>query len=270
MMAAMRTSSFFVISLLALGAGSSLGCGPSRLSDADITRLCELQVRCSGGSQASCEASTQADRDATNAAGCGGQLGALARCVIRADECTVPASCEDEQMRLSTCLSRPRTDAGATTPDARTTFPDTGGSCPPQSFEEGFEACTDGCDNDGDIGFDCNDEGCCGSVECGAGTLCGGGSCSPVPETSYDACTDGCDNDGDTVFDCNDDGRARSAPPPPPRRPPKRVSRRAPTAATTTATSASTATTPLAARRSQGAAPRAPCAAARRSRASCG
>ena len=91
----LRTTAFASFSLLA-------ACGPSRLSDADLTRLCELTVRCSSGivSQASCEASLESQRDTANMQGCGGQFGAVGRCVIRADECTsgsLPEACQDEQ-----------------------------------------------------------------------------------------------------------------------------------------------------------------------------
>jgi hypothetical protein len=185
-------------SLLAIAA-----CGPSRLSDSDVTRLCTLQVRCGVGSQEACEASTSTNRDAANATGCGGQFGALGRCLIREDECTLPAACADEQERLETCLSRPR-DTGPRV-DSGFVFPDTGGgTCTPQTFEEGSVTCSDFCDNDEDGTSDCNDESCCGSVECPLGTVCGGGSCEPASVESGTYCTDGCDNDGDAVFDCND------------------------------------------------------------------
>lgn len=152
-------------SLLAIAA-----CGPSRLSDTDVTRLCTLQVRCgAGGTQEACEASTTSTRDAANAAGCGGQFGALGRCVIREDECALPAACTDEQDRLESCLSRPRADAGGTLPDV------SGSTCVPLDYEEGVEACSDFCDNDGDDTADCNDTSCCASLlgECPSGTVCG-------------------------------------------------------------------------------------------------
>ncbi len=193
-------------SLLALAA-----CGPSRLSDTDITRLCTLTVRCSGGavSQIACESAVTAQRDAANASGCGGQFGAVGRCAIRADECVsggVPEDCVDEQMRLTTCQSRPR-DTGPGVDAGRIEgFPDANLECAPSAEEFGFEQCSDRCDNDGNGAFDCNDEACCGSVECAAGTVCGGGSC---PSASFEEgttyCSDGCDNDGNGVFDCNDE-----------------------------------------------------------------
>lgn len=192
----LRTSTFACLSLLA-------ACGPSRLSDADLTRFCELTVRCSSGliSQASCEASLESQRDTANMQGCGGQLGAVARCVIRADECVtgVPEDCQDEQMRLETCQSRRQPDAG-------TGNTDTGSGCTFAAEEYGVSLCSDGCDNDENGVYDCNDSACCSSVECGAGTVCGGGSCTPSEEISFTYCSDGCDNDGDAVFDCNDSG----------------------------------------------------------------
>lgn len=196
-------------SLLALAA-----CGPGRLSDQDVTRLCMLTVRCSGVvTQAACEASVTAQRDAANASGCGGQFGAVARCAIRADECTaLPEDCVDEQMRLTTCQSRRDTGSGGGTDAGRIegidtgpiVFPDTGLECTPAAEEFGVTYCTDGCDNDDNGVFDCNEEACCGSVECPAGTVCGAGTCPPGEEIGTSYCTDGCDNDGDDVYDCND------------------------------------------------------------------
>lgn len=198
-------------SLLAIAA-----CGPSRLSDADITRFCTLSVRCSSGAvtQLACESVVTAERDTANASGCGGQFGAVARCVIRADECItsgVPEDCADEQMRLTTCQSRPR-DTGPGVDAGRIegidtgpiVFPDTGLECTPAAEEYGLTYCSDGCDNDDNGVFDCNDEACCGSVECPAGTVCGTGTCPPGEEIGTSYCTDGCDNDGDTEYDCND------------------------------------------------------------------
>ena len=199
----LRTTAFASLSLLA-------ACGPSRLSDADLTRLCELTVRCSSGliSQASCETSLEAQRDSANMQGCGGQLGAVARCVIRADECVsgVPEGCEDEQMRLDSCQARRQPDAGTGGTDTGFSFPDTGSGCTFAAEEYGLTLCSDGCDNDENGVYDCNDEACCGSVECGAGTVCGGGSCTTASESEYTYCVDGCDNDGDGTYDCNDSG----------------------------------------------------------------
>lgn len=200
----LRTTAFASFSLLA-------ACGPSRLSDADLTRLCELTVRCSSGivSQASCEASLESQRDTANMQGCGGQFGAVGRCVIRADECTsgsLPEACQDEQMRLETCVARRQADAGSGRTDTGFTLPDAASGCTFAGEEFGASLCSDGCDNDENGVYDCNDSACCGSVECGAGTVCGGGSCTPAEELSFTYCSDGCDNDGDAVYDCNDSG----------------------------------------------------------------
>ncbi|MBX7195080.1 MAG: scavenger receptor cysteine-rich domain-containing protein [Sandaracinaceae bacterium] len=194
----MRSTIFGALSLASLGLLSA--CGPSRLSDADVTRLCTFQVSCGGGlSQASCESIVRAQRDAENMAGCGGQFGALSRCALHEAQCTgVPEACLDEQMRLEQCHAR-RSDAGTSSPDSAT-------GCTPSSSEEGTTLCADGCDNDEDGVYDCNEESCCGSVECGPGTVCGGGSCTPASETSLTYCEDGCDNDGNGVYDCNDSG----------------------------------------------------------------
>jgi hypothetical protein len=174
----LRTTAFASLSLLA-------ACGPSRLSDADLTRLCELTVRCSSGlvSQASCEASLESQRDTANMQGCGGQFGAIGRCVIRADECTsgsVPESCQDEQMRLETCLSRRQPNAGTGRTDTGSALPETG-SCTFAGEEFGPTLCSDGCDNDENGVYDCNDSACCGSVDCGVGTVCGGDGDGTVP-----------------------------------------------------------------------------------------
>ena len=185
-----------------------VGCGPGRLSDADVTRFCELTVRCSSGllSQASCEASLETQRDAANRQGCGGQLGAVARCAIRADECAtgVPESCRDEQMRLETCLERRMPDAGPGSPGRSDAG--TGPTCTRAEVESDYASCSDGCDNDENGVFDCDDEACCGSISCEPGTLCGGGSCAPAAEIDFTYCADGCDNDRDGVFDCDDSG----------------------------------------------------------------
>jgi hypothetical protein len=185
-----------------------VGCGPGRLSDADVTRFCELTVRCSSGllSQASCEASLETQRDAANRQGCGGQLGAVARCAIRADECAtgVPESCRDEQMRLETCLERRMPDAGPGSPGRSDAG--TGPTCTRAEVESDYASCSDGCDNDENGVFDCDDEACCGSISCEPGTLCGGGSCAPAAEIDFTYCADGCDNDRDGVFDCEDSG----------------------------------------------------------------
>jgi hypothetical protein len=201
-LAAMRPT--FFRSFILAPAFFLVGCGPGRLSDADVTRFCELTVRCSSGllSQASCEASLETQRDAANRQGCGGQLGAVARCAIRADECAtgVPESCRDEQMRLETCLERRMPDAGPGG-DAGT-----GATCTRAEVEGDYALCSDGCDNDGNGVFDCDEETCCGSIGCEPGTECGGGSCTNVREVDYSYCTDGCDNDGNGVFDCDDSG----------------------------------------------------------------
>ncbi len=203
----MRPTIFRTLSLASLVLGPALlgGCGPSRLSDADVTRLCTFQVSCGGGlSQESCETIVRAQRDAENMQGCGGQFGALSRCALHEAQCTgVPEACLDEQMRLEQCHAR-RSDAGSA--DARVTFPDATTGCTPSTYEEGTALCNDGCDNDGNGVYDCNEDTCCGSVECGAGTVCGGGSCTTASETSLTYCEDGCDNDGDGVYDCNDSG----------------------------------------------------------------
>ncbi|MBN8614813.1 MAG: scavenger receptor cysteine-rich domain-containing protein [Deltaproteobacteria bacterium] len=202
------TTSYSAFGLIA--ASMLAACGPSRLSDGDVDRLCMLQVRCSSGflTQEACVASVEAQRDTMNMQGCGGQFGAVARCAIRADECTsgVPEDCVDEQMRLTTCMNR--RDSGPAMPgtDAAIVVPDANVGCPSTSEEFGSSYCLDGCDNDGDLTIDCNDETCCGSIECPSGTVCGGGSCEPASFEEGSYCFDGCDNDGDAVFDCNDSG----------------------------------------------------------------
>ena len=202
------TTSYSAFGLIA--ASMLAACGPSRLSDGDVDRLCMLQVRCAGGliTQEACVASIESQRDTMNMQGCGGQFGAVARCAIRADECTsgVPEDCLDEQMRLTTCMNR--RDSGPAMPgtDAAIVVPDANVGCPSTSEEFGSTYCLDGCDNDGDLTIDCNDETCCGSIECPSGTVCGGGSCEPASFEEGSYCFDGCDNDGDAVFDCNDSG----------------------------------------------------------------
>ncbi len=198
-------SSYSALGLLA--ASLLAACGPSRLSDNDVNRLCMLQVRCSGViTQEACVSAVESQRDTVNMQGCGGQFGAVARCAIRADECTaLPADCADEQMRLTTCQSRRDTGMTPTVDVGMTTFPDTNTGC---TFGEEFGStfCSDGCDNDSDGTFDCNDSNCCETVECPSGTLCGGGSCTTASESIFEYCTDDCDNDGDGSFDCNDSG----------------------------------------------------------------
>jgi hypothetical protein len=101
------------------------GCSGSPLSEADVTRLCTLTVRCSGGglTQEACETSTREERDAAAAAGCANLFGAVGRCAIRADSCGLDSTCTDQSRRLEACLT-PRVDAGAR--DAHVDFPDSG------------------------------------------------------------------------------------------------------------------------------------------------
>lgn len=90
-----------------------VGCGPSRLSDSDVTRLCELQVRCGGStSQSSCETLVRAARDQASARSCSGAFGSAGRCVVRVNACS-STECDDESRRLDECLGRSSgTDAG--------------------------------------------------------------------------------------------------------------------------------------------------------------
>ena len=91
------------------------GCGPSRLSDADVTRLCMLQVRCGTlTSQTTCESLVRGARDQASTQSCSGPFGAAGRCVIRTDSCVSTTECADEQARLDACLD------GRTSPDAGT------------------------------------------------------------------------------------------------------------------------------------------------------
>jgi hypothetical protein len=100
--------------LLVSAAVTSFGCSGSRLSDADLTRLCQLQVRCSGGflTQDACETATRESRDDAAAAGCAAYFGAAGRCAIRTDSCGVDSSCADHVEHLQSCLT-PRGDAGS-------------------------------------------------------------------------------------------------------------------------------------------------------------
>ena len=104
----MRTQIALV--LLFVAAGPLVGCSGSALSDGDLTRLCELNVRCSGGvvTQESCEAATRESREAARMAGCAVYFGAAGRCAIRTDSCG-SSDCDDG--RLATCLAS-RRDAG--------------------------------------------------------------------------------------------------------------------------------------------------------------
>lgn len=80
------------------------GCGPSRLSDSDITRLCALQIRCgSTTTQSTCESLLRSARDEASTRSCSGSFGAAGRCIVRADSCS-PTVCVDEQARLDECL----------------------------------------------------------------------------------------------------------------------------------------------------------------------
>jgi hypothetical protein len=117
-MGAMRIRASVFAGLVVTSSAAAMGCGPSRLSDTDIERYCELLIGCGiGVSLSACVTETRAQRDAINMTGCGGQLGAAARCVIRANSCSPTDACASEQMRLSSCLDRAR-DAGVST-DAR-------------------------------------------------------------------------------------------------------------------------------------------------------
>jgi hypothetical protein len=107
----MRTSIACLV--LVLAAVTLVGCSGSTLSDADVTRLCELNVRCSGGaiSQAACESITRDQREAARAAGCAVYFGAAGRCAIRSDSCGLDSDCADHAARLESCLDT-RGDTG--------------------------------------------------------------------------------------------------------------------------------------------------------------
>lgn len=69
------------------------------------------------------------------------------------------------------------------------------------------QACSDGCDNDGDQYIDCDDYDCCDlRSDCPATSACGQmqQTCAPGPEDTAPACSDGCSNDGDDYVDCDD------------------------------------------------------------------
>ena len=106
----MRTQ-LTLLFLLVTSVGA-FGCGGSRLSDADVTHLCTLLVRCGGGSQTVCEADVRQQRDAAAAAGCAANFGAAGRCAIRADACGTDPSCADANQRLLTCAMTSTRDAG--------------------------------------------------------------------------------------------------------------------------------------------------------------
>lgn len=111
--------------LLALPLALLAGCGPSRFSDSDITRLCALQIRCgSTTTQSTCESLVRAARDGASTRSCSGSFGAAGRCIVRADSCSASV-CTDEQARLDECLNdeptTPQSDAGRRT-DARVTM----------------------------------------------------------------------------------------------------------------------------------------------------
>jgi len=91
---------------------------------------------------------------------------------------------------------------------------DSGVMCTTTATEDTVALCSDGCDNNGNAFFDCNDFSCCSvRTDCPATTSCGmprpdGGpvtACATVtPETTLAQCSDGCDNDGNRFYDCND------------------------------------------------------------------
>lgn len=127
-------------------------CGPSRLNDADLMRTCELQATCAGAPDtASCVTALRAERDAANELGCGGQLGALARCYVRGDMCTVPIDCQDEAERYTACVT-PDRDAGpvrgddASTPSGALTARQTQGVLEVAVDGEWRSVCDDGFD----------------------------------------------------------------------------------------------------------------------------
>ncbi len=72
--------------------------------------------------------------------------------------------------------------------------------------ERGFEACANGCDDDGDDFVDCDEFDCKGVGSCPTkdGTSCAG--TSAPDENTAELCDDGCDNNADGFVDCNDFG----------------------------------------------------------------
>lgn len=79
--------------------------------------------------------------------------------------------------------------------------------CPSRSAEDTLAACSDGCNNDGDPYFDCNDADCCTlRQDCPLNSYCGANApeCISGPEIRYSSCTDSCDNEGDGYLDCED------------------------------------------------------------------
>lgn len=68
-------------------------------------------------------------------------------------------------------------------------------------------ACTDGCNNDGDLFFDCETRTCCNFVTgCPSDTYCGRNAptCVMGPEGSLSTCRDTCDNDSNGGADCDE------------------------------------------------------------------
>lgn len=98
-----------------------VGCGPSRLSDADITRLCMLEARCGSTiPQSTCESVLRMDRDQASARSCSSAFGATGRCQLRVNSCTATDECTDEIRRLDECFRGSVTpDSGIRVPDAR-------------------------------------------------------------------------------------------------------------------------------------------------------
>lgn len=81
-------------------------------------------------------------------------------------------------------------------------------ACATAGPESSADACSDGCDNDGNGYYDCGDRNCCRyRSDCGASTYCGRleNTCATVgDENTAGACSDGCDNDRNGFADCED------------------------------------------------------------------
>ncbi len=116
---------------------TAVGCSSGRASDGDIVRFCRLSSRCSGTSEAACEASTQGVRDEADRRGCASRLGAVLRCAVRADVCIETGECADENDALDACASGSTTDAGFTPVDAAIFLPDAGGPVIPSPLRQG-------------------------------------------------------------------------------------------------------------------------------------
>ena len=130
-------------------------------------------------------------------------------------------------LAVAGCPTSVRTDTGGGGIDANISMLDAftvrsdafSVACETTGPEDNAAACTDGCNNDGDMFTDCDDFDCCDATTCAPNTGCGRRAMNdagvrldapiPVcpttgPEDTVAACTDGCNNDGDFFADCND------------------------------------------------------------------